>query len=80
MSKLEIDLSEINQLNDTDCSLNLSQEEYKNAFYDEFKEVFSTNAGCVPNLKIELKLKPNTKPIFKAARHVPYALQEQVTD
>ena len=71
---------------DEDMSLNIINSKSASNFnihriediINDFKEIFEEKVGCVPNFKISLALRANSKPIFTKARNVPYALRERV--
>ncbi|RUS85038.1 hypothetical protein EGW08_007222 [Elysia chlorotica] len=44
----------------------------------KFPNVFSDEAGKLNDRKIHLHLKPNAKPVYKKARHPPYALRNKI--
>lgn len=43
-----------------------------------YPEIFKNKIGCIPDVKISLKSKEGSTPIYKPPRPVPYALQQKV--
>ena len=64
---------------DEDMSLNIINSKSASNFnihriediINDFKEIFEEKVGCVPNFKISLALRANSKPIFTKAWNVP---------
>ena len=44
----------------------------------EFPELFKPELGCLKDFQLEVKFKPDAKPIFCKARVVPFAIQEDL--
>ena len=44
----------------------------------EFPELFKSELGCLKDFQLEVKFKPETKPIFCKPRVVPFAIQEDL--
>ena len=45
---------------------------------EEFKECFEPELGCLQDFELEVKFKPEAKPVFVKARTVPFSLQEDL--
>ncbi|KAK9752035.1 Reverse transcriptase (RNA-dependent DNA polymerase) [Popillia japonica] len=44
----------------------------------QYADIFEEKIGCVPNYKVNLKLREKAKPIFHREREIPYALFSRV--
>jgi hypothetical protein len=45
---------------------------------EEFPDLWKPELGCLKDVEIEVQFKPNANPVFKKARPVPLALQEDL--
>ncbi|VDL65732.1 unnamed protein product [Nippostrongylus brasiliensis] len=54
-------------------TLKMHRTSLANRLLKQFPAVFSSELGCCTKSKAKLVLKPNSKPIFRKARPVPYA-------
>jgi len=45
---------------------------------NQFSKLFGDDLGKIPKFKGQIKLRENTKPIFKKARSLPYAIKDKV--
>jgi hypothetical protein len=43
-----------------------------------YPEIFEETVGCIPGVKVSLRLRDKAKPIFHKERDVPYALRDKV--
>lgn len=83
---VKIDWSKIVQNDQMDCGAVLAQDNGKNvsitSSVNELKAkyfpVFENKVGTIKDVKVDLVLKENSKPVFCKARNVPYALKEAV--
>ena len=46
----------------------------------EFPDLFKPELGCLKDFELEIKVKPDYKPIFCRPRPVPFAIQEDLVD
>ena len=44
----------------------------------EFQELFKPELGCLKDFELEIRFKPDSKPIFRKCRPVPFAILEDV--
>ena len=45
---------------------------------EEFNELFSPEVGCLKDFELEIRFKPDSRPIFVKPRTVPLAIQEEL--
>ena len=45
---------------------------------EEFNELFSPEVGCLKDFELEIRFKPDSRPIFVKPRTVPIAIQEEL--
>ena len=50
----------------------------KNKIMHDFNSIFEQRIGRAPGIKLSLKLRPNSKPIYVRERNLPYALRDPV--
>jgi hypothetical protein len=46
---------------------------------NQFPDLWKDELGCLKDVELEIKFKPDAKPVFKKARPVPVAIQEDLT-
>ena len=79
--RLKIDLNEVDRQHSTTSTIHSIR--YINTIDEivsEYPEVFEEKIGCVPKMKVNLKLRANATPIFTRERELPYALLRQVDE
>lgn len=54
----------------------LEQECYK--LCEEFQEIFEDELGCLKDFELDVKFKPDAKPVFHKPRPVPFALRDDL--
>ena len=75
MRALGLDIVSIKNISGNNESLALK---FKNDILAEFSDVFSKVIGCIPDVKISLKLRENATPVFTKHRPVPTALLDKL--
>lgn len=45
---------------------------------DEFPDLWKDELGCLKDFELELKFKPDARPVFRKARPVPFAIREEL--
>jgi hypothetical protein len=65
----------VSSLEQTDENLRRKCQEVCNQFPDLWKD----ELGCLKDVELKIKFKPDAKPVFKKARPVPVAIQEDLT-
>jgi transposase InsO family protein len=45
---------------------------------NEFPDLWKNELGCLKDFELDVKFKPDAKPVFKKARPVPFAIQEDL--
>lgn len=59
------------------CSLN-NCSDFLSVSSSKYPQLFGSKLGCLKGVKVDLALKPDSKPIFFKARPLPFALRESV--
>ncbi|XP_065219763.1 uncharacterized protein K02A2.6-like [Planococcus citri] len=70
-----------NNVNVNQVSSSVSSENYLaqvENLVNEFADIFVEEIGSVPNVEVDIPLKPDSKPVFCHARPVPYAIRPGV--
>ncbi|CAB0000711.1 unnamed protein product [Nesidiocoris tenuis] len=51
-----------------------------NSILEKYNKIFSSEIGTVKNFEFDIKLKPNSRPVFQRARPIPFALRKGVEE
>ncbi|XP_065224370.1 uncharacterized protein K02A2.6-like [Planococcus citri] len=75
---LKIKLEEIDEKNSLDITPDSINNVSSNDIVDQFKDLFESKVGCVPDYKVHHQLREGAKPVYHKERPLPYALSELV--
>lgn len=67
LSQFKLQISTVNWCDDVLSSLAI-----------KYPNLFSGKLGCLKNITVELNLKPDSKPVFRKARQLPFSIREKV--